>query len=170
MSRIKRARKKAGQIFDVLKWLIRGRWRAVKERIDDWWESLVAESHASRVLSDLPSDDPRDYVEAMEYQSKHRDLERVEVWRYVVLTRRLERTAKALGLDLPVVTDESFYKQVEWDDDPTMPYYLTQEGFKLVRSRISDERRRQREAAVFWIGAASGLGGLMVAVISLLKS
>ncbi|WP_212810922.1 hypothetical protein [Pseudomonas sp. Ost2] len=88
-------------------------------------------------------------------------------WRSLLITRYLEREADSLGVFLPSRSNAELYARVAWDDHPDEPYYLLPPGLKVVRDAVREERKHRREFWGFWITSFTGLGGVIIGVLSL---
>ena len=98
------------------------------------------------------------------------DAEKNDQWRRLILTRFLRFEADRFGVDLPNTKEEAMYGQVEWDDDESEPYYLTDAGVRLTRDRIRAEKKHRREVAAFWVTSVVGVIGALTGMISVLKN
>jgi len=90
-------------------------------------------------------------------------------WKRLIQTEYYRRKADNLLVQMPNVTDEAMYQQVEWDKDPKEPRYLTDEGLRVVRKAIREEQKHKREAFGYWFGIAVGLIGAITGLVSAFK-
>ncbi|MNJ71507.1 hypothetical protein D3C77_680590 [compost metagenome] len=67
---------------------------------------------------------------------------------------------------MPALDDRSMYKQVDWNDDPRQPKYLTEQGIQAVRAAIREEQKHRREAWNFRLAGLTGLGGIAIGILS----
>lgn len=93
-------------------------------------------------------------------------VEQSDQWRSLVITQYLEREADSLGVSLPSRSNREIYARVAWDDHPDEPYYLTPTGLKLVRDAVREEQKHRRDLWAFWIASCTGLGGVIIGVLS----
>jgi hypothetical protein len=90
-------------------------------------------------------------------------------WRQLVLTRYLARRADSLHLPLPDRSDKSLWQEVDFDDDPSQPKYLTQKGVIEAKKLIREEQKARRDAIAFWVPIFFGTGGMITGIIAALK-
>lgn len=95
------------------------------------------------------------------------EVELSDQWRSLLVTQYLEREADSLGVLLPSRSNAELYARVAWDDHPDEPYYLLPAGLKVVREAVREERKHRREFWGFWIASFTGLGGVIIGVLSL---
>ncbi|MNL14868.1 hypothetical protein D3C87_1358290 [compost metagenome] len=107
------------------------------------------EAHASGLWAD--------YIQKVELSDQ---------WRSLIITQYLERKADSLGVQLPSRSNADVYARVAWDDHPDEPYYLTPAGLKVVRDAVREEQKHRREFWGFWITSFTGLGGVIIGVLS----
>lgn len=95
-----------------------------------------------------------------------------EDWRYLILTKYWSDKADALGVSLPNFVDKRYWGKIDYDNDPSEPLYLTNEGLKLVIAAVREEQKHERERFGFWstlligvIGAATGLVSAIASVV-----
>jgi len=72
-------------------------------------------------------------------------------------------------VQMPSIEDGTMYEQVEWDNDPAQPRYLTDKGFKAIRDAIREERKQRREAVGYWFGIVVGIIGALTGLVSAFK-
>ncbi|HGM5580801.1 TPA: hypothetical protein ACKP22_002488 [Pseudomonas putida] len=101
--------------------------------------------------------------EAAEYQ---RQVELSEQWRALIQTDYYRRKAEALLVALPEESDATMYSRVSWDDAEDEPLYLTPLGLRTVKSALREEQRHRREVLGFWIASLTGVGGVIIGVLS----
>lgn len=135
-------------------WVDMRRWRNDRENI----ESDYAHIHDLHASGDVGI-----------YLSR---IEANEDWRYLVMTKYWSDRADALGVVLPNLVDREFWGKVDYDNDPSEPLYLTNEGLKVVIAAIREEQKHERERFGFWsaliigvIGAATGLVSAIASVV-----
>lgn len=136
--------------------------------IKEWWlyqrQMAACRQTEAEILANVPHDgDPT-------IGSWARDCETNDQWRRLIVTRFLRFEADRLGVDLPNTKEQAMYGQVEWDDDESQPYYLTDVGMRLTRDRIRTEKKHRREVAAFWVTSVVGVIGALTGMISVLKS
>ncbi|MCK3839894.1 MULTISPECIES: hypothetical protein [Pseudomonas] len=99
----------------------------------------------------------------------HRESDRLYEWRLLILTGYLRSVADDLIVPMPALDDKSMYQQVDWNDDPREPKYLTPEGIRFVRAAIREEQKHRREVWSFRLAGVTGLGGTVIGVLSMMK-
>jgi len=87
-------------------------------------------------------------------------------WRRIALTDYYRTVADRLMVPMPPVEDQQMYKQVGWDKNPRQPRYLTDKGFTSIRNAVREEQKHRREVKAFWLTWVTGLGGMLIGVIS----
>lgn len=102
-----------------------------------------------------------------EWANYSRYLDLSDQWRSLIITQYLERQADSLGVLLPSRSNTDFYTRVAWDDHPDEPYYFTDAGMRIVRDAVREEQKHHREFWGFWITSFTGLGGVIIGVLSL---
>ena len=90
-------------------------------------------------------------------------------WKRLVQTERYRKIADRLLVQMPSIEDGTMYEQVEWDNDPAQPRYLTDKGFKAIRDAIREERKQRREAVGYWFGIVVGIIGALTGLVSAFK-
>lgn len=90
-------------------------------------------------------------------------------WRRLVQTEYYRKIADRLLVQMPSIEDETMYEQVEWENDPKQPRYLTEKGFKAIRDAIREERKHRREAFGYWFGIVVGVIGALTGLVSAFK-
>lgn len=90
-------------------------------------------------------------------------------WRRLVQTEYYRKIADRLLVQMPSIEDETMYEQVEWENDPKQPRYLTDKGFKAIRDAIREERKHRREAFGYWFGIVVGVIGALTGLVSAFK-
>lgn len=90
-------------------------------------------------------------------------------WKRLVQTERYRKIADRLLVQMPSIEDGAMYEQVEWDNDPKQPRYLTDKGFKAIRDAIREERKHRREAFGYWFGIVVGVIGALTGLVSAFK-
>jgi hypothetical protein len=136
--------------------------------IKEWWlyqrQMAACRKAEAKALANIPQNgDPTNGLWVQ-------DVEKNDQWRRLILTRFLRFQADRLGVDLPSTTEQAMYGQVEWDDDESQPYYLTDVGVQLTRDRIRAEKKHRREVAAFWVTSVVGVLGAITGMISVWKS
>lgn len=121
----------------------------------------------ARELEKKAPPDSAEAVESGQWANYMRDVELSDQWRSLIITQYLERQADSLGVLLPSRSDKEIYARVAWDDHPDEPYYLTPSGLKIVRDAVREEQKHRREFWGFWITSLTGLGGVIIGVLSL---
>lgn len=124
----------------------------------------------ARALEKKAPPDCEQAVESGEWANYMRHVELSDQWRSLIITQYLERQADSLGVFLPSRSDKEIYARVDWDDHPDEPYYLTPSGLKAVRDAVREEQKHRREFWGFWITSLTGLGGVIIGVLSLWPS
>lgn len=120
-------------------------------------------AEAEALVNMPPEDDPS-------IGSWAQDAAKNDQWRRLIVTRFLRFEADRFGVDLPNTKQQGMYGQVEWDDDESQPYYLTDVGMRLTRDGIRSEKKHRREVAAFWVTSVVGVIGALTGMISVLKS
>lgn len=135
--------------------------------IKEWWlyqrEMAACRKAEAKIMANVPH--PGDPT----IGSWARDGEKNDQWRRLIVTRLLRFEADCLGVDLPNTDEQPMYEQVEWDDDESQPYYLTDLGIRLTRDRIRAEKKHRREVAAFWVTSVVGVIGALTGMISVWK-
>lgn len=121
----------------------------------------------ARELEKKAPPDSAEAAESGQWADYMRDVELSDQWRSLIITQYLERQADSLGVLLPSRSDKEVYARVAWDDHPDEPYYLTPSGLKIVRDAVREEQKHRREFWGFWITSLTGLGGVIIGVLSL---
>lgn len=99
-------------------------------------------------------------------EEHHREAERLYEWRMLILTSYLRTLADDLIVPMPPLDDVAMYQQVDWNDDPRQPKYLTEQGIRIVRAAIREEQKHRREAWSFRLAGLTGLGGIAIGILS----
>ncbi|MFG0499655.1 hypothetical protein ACF8MH_20345 [Pseudomonas sp. YQ_13] len=90
-------------------------------------------------------------------------------WKRLVQTERYRKIADRLLVQMPSIEDGTMYEQVEWDNDPGQPRYLTDKGFRAIRDAIREEQKQRREAVGYWFGIVVGIIGALTGLVSAFK-
>ena len=96
----------------------------------------------------------------------HSESDRLYEWRMLILTGYLRAVADDLDISMPSLDDKVMYQQVDWNDDPRQPKYLTPEGIRTVRGDIREEQKHRREVWTFRLAGITGLGGIAIGILS----
>jgi hypothetical protein len=99
-----------------------------------------------------------------------RDCQKNDQWRRLIVTRYLRFKADRLGAEVPSTDELGIYERVEWDDDPSEPHYLNDVGMRLLRDRIRQEEKHNREVAAFWVTSLVAIFGALTGLISVMKN
>jgi hypothetical protein len=84
-------------------------------------------------------------------------------------TEYLESVCQALVIPLPAKDDSQFYFKTNFDDNEGERSILTTAGINVVRGRIREERKAQRESVGFWFAMTTGGLGSLIGLVSVLK-
>ncbi|MFJ4349593.1 hypothetical protein ACIPZ5_01690 [Pseudomonas sp. NPDC089428] len=104
--------------------------------------------------------------ESGQLEEFYRQADRLHEWRMIILTSYLRSVADDLIVPMPPLDDRTMYAQVDWDDDPRQPKYLTEKGIQTVRTAIREEQKHRREAWTFRLTTLTGLGGIAIGILS----
>lgn len=136
--------------------------------IREWWhyqrQMAAWRRSEAKDSADMPHCD--DYA----IEECARNAEKSDQWRRLILTRFLRFQADRLEVDFPNTADQTMFGRVEWDDDESEPYYLTDLGLRLAQERIRAEKKHRREVVAFWIASVVGFIGAITGMISVLKN
>lgn len=127
---------------------------------------LYRQKKADRALRKNPPPDSEQAHENGDIQQYVHELELSEQWRAIIQTDYYRRKAEALLVQMPPEDDASMYSRVGWDDHHDMYRYLTPLGLRTVRASIREEQKHRRDVLGFWIAGVTGLGGIVIGIIS----
>lgn len=136
----------------------------IQYRID-----LRKQSKAQRALDKTRPEETQENYDSGALDFVAREEDDLFEWKRLIQTEYYRRKADSLLVQMPSVTDEAMYQQVEWDKDPKEPRYLTDEGLRVVRKAIREEQKHKREAVGYWFGIAVGLIGAITGLVSAFK-
>lgn len=107
--------------------------------------------------------------ESGEMQNYHHRVELSDQWRALIQTDYYRRKSESLLIEMPDIDADDMYRQVDYDDHPDQPYYLTSKGLKFVKAAIREEQKHSRERFSYWFGIAIGLIGALTGLVSAYK-
>lgn len=127
---------------------------------------LHRQRQADRALKAKGAPFGEEATETGEADEYYRQIELSEQWRALIQTNYYRRKAEALLVPLPEESDVNMFSRVAWDDAEDEPLYLTPLGLRTVRAAIREEEKHRREVFGFWFASFTGLGGVIIGVLS----
>lgn len=98
-----------------------------------------------------------------EYQRESLDLFQL---RRSLITNNYRRTADALCIPLPDPAEEGMWERIENDFTGRTTWTLTTSGERAAIMLIREAEKHNREVYAFWLTGLTGIGGVLIGVIS----
>ncbi|MDX5363246.1 MAG: hypothetical protein LPJ91_03725 [Pseudazoarcus pumilus] len=142
----------------------------IRHSVDTWLDDQIDILKAEKELRDVadsfgqPDDSGNFNVHAALNADRNAHL-----WQAVSRTRRLVRIANARHLQLPPRESSAHWARVEYDLDPTEPYYLTNQGLVEVMPMVLEAKKHRRDAIVTIAAALTGVIGAITGLIAVIR-
>jgi hypothetical protein len=140
----------------------------IKERWHYKWEYERQLNECRKEESEILAREPHN--EDPTIGSWVKDCQKNDQRRRMIVTRYLRFKADRLGAQVPSTDEHGIYERVEWDDDPSEPYYLTDAGVRLLRDRIRQEEKYRTDKVAFWVTSLVSISGALIGVISVMRN
>lgn len=93
------------------------------------------------------------------------EVSQLNQWRRDLVTREYQRKLDNLSVPMPSQKDSQLWERVSTAEGDTV-WCLTVDGELAARAALREEQKHRREVKAFWLTWITGLGGVLIGVIS----
>ena len=105
---------------------------------------------------------PDDYAEG---SSIYQEEEKITKWIEFLQTKYYKRICENLIIPVPDNNDDNLYCKYDFDNNEGEVYIFTTKGFYHIRKLIREERKE----ICYWISIITGLIGVLIGLIAIIK-
>jgi len=87
-------------------------------------------------------------------------------WRRDLITREYRRKLDRLSVPMPSYRDDRYWEMVDCAVTGEVIRCLSADGEVAARAALREEQKHRREVKAFWLTWITGLGGILIGVIS----
>lgn len=89
-------------------------------------------------------------------------------WRRILITDNYRRLTEALSVPMPDFRDSKLWEPVESGMTEQSVNCLTPAGEHAAIAIISEARKHRRDVVSFWLTGLTGIGGVIIGIVSIL--
>ncbi|WP_264313136.1 hypothetical protein [Pseudomonas putida] len=90
----------------------------------------------------------------------------VHQWRRDLITREYRRKLDRLSVPMPSYKNDDFWESVRSEITEEEIRCLTTDGEVAARAALREEQKHRREVKAFWLTWITGIGGIVIGVVS----